>query len=91
MLMMNAIKLKELIKTARPNMTDSSINTYVQSIKRLNPALYIPLPRISNSLNSSIAKYFSFNCFKLACSEISSNDETARSNLTKSLEIFLTA
>ena len=37
MLMMNATQLKELIKTSRPNISDSSINTYVQSIKRVSP------------------------------------------------------
>ncbi len=37
MLMMNATQLKELIKTSRPNVSDSSIKTYVQSIKRVLP------------------------------------------------------
>ena len=37
MLMMTQTQLKELIKTSRPNISDSSINTYVQSIKRVSP------------------------------------------------------
>jgi len=34
---MTQTQLKELIKTSRPNISDSSINTYVQSIKRVSP------------------------------------------------------